>query len=370
MLVYYIYNALIAHRMAYKKAGILHRDVSMSNILINIDKTEAFLNDWDLCKYNSDEDLGSQDGRLGTWPFMSGVLSQCPHKPNGVEDDIESFIYVLEVSCLRFHRHVWTQKKHGGSAPDVIEPPEPLEQYPPASNPDIQQQPPQAFIRPKLTAPVDLDPSPLAYYYSYKFDVAVYFSPGETVGGASKTDHMLLGRPGDFRLADGSRLDALLRELYALGQTHYKQLDLAGQTEKWGPRSIASEPCATAGPEENQIYRTPTTLYHSDDDEQPPRKTQKLTSAGNRQPTQAAIARAAADTTSSPNGGFADHNAIMEIFGKYLAMDWKNILPTPDQFEGLNLLGVERTASVVGGSRARPSTQASSTQASSRASST
>ena len=55
---------LLAHRMAYKYANILHRDVSMANILIDIHTNRGFLNDWDLCKYTSELHLAqSQDGR-------------------------------------------------------------------------------------------------------------------------------------------------------------------------------------------------------------------------------------------------------------------------------------------------------------------
>ena len=46
------------HQQAYEKAGILHGDVSISNILIDVDSTpsnfKAFLNDWDVCTYISE----------------------------------------------------------------------------------------------------------------------------------------------------------------------------------------------------------------------------------------------------------------------------------------------------------------------------
>ena len=54
----------IAHHDAYTNAKVLHRDISMGNILINIDKEEAFLNDWDLCKYRGEMDsVASQNTR-------------------------------------------------------------------------------------------------------------------------------------------------------------------------------------------------------------------------------------------------------------------------------------------------------------------
>ena len=69
---------------------------------------------------------------------MSGVLTRYPYKPTGVEDDIESFVYVLEVACLRFHRHEWTRE-----------------------------------------GPVDLlEFGPLAGYYSIKFHIKYAAAPG------------------------------------------------------------------------------------------------------------------------------------------------------------------------------------------------
>ena len=45
-----------AHQDAWEKAHILHRDVSMGNILINVETGTGFLNDWDLCKYKDELD--------------------------------------------------------------------------------------------------------------------------------------------------------------------------------------------------------------------------------------------------------------------------------------------------------------------------
>lgn len=46
------------HRQAWEKAGILHRDVSVGNILIDTASApgnpRGFLNDWDLCKYKDE----------------------------------------------------------------------------------------------------------------------------------------------------------------------------------------------------------------------------------------------------------------------------------------------------------------------------
>ena len=47
-----------AHHGAYD-AGVLHGDISINNILIDLDTGEGILNDWDLAKYVSDITTGS-----------------------------------------------------------------------------------------------------------------------------------------------------------------------------------------------------------------------------------------------------------------------------------------------------------------------
>ena len=51
----------IAHKHAWEKTQILHGDVSMGNILIDIKTGDGFLNDWDLCKYK--HELGGPTGQ-------------------------------------------------------------------------------------------------------------------------------------------------------------------------------------------------------------------------------------------------------------------------------------------------------------------
>ena len=60
----------IGHRDAYEKAGILHRDVSMSNILIDLETGKAFLNDWDLCKYTDEINLGASQHARSVRSFV------------------------------------------------------------------------------------------------------------------------------------------------------------------------------------------------------------------------------------------------------------------------------------------------------------
>ncbi|KAJ3485949.1 hypothetical protein NLI96_g4578 [Meripilus lineatus] len=84
--------AVAAHKAAWEKAGVLHRDISPGNILIT-ENGRGILNDWDMCKYKED---------VGTWRFMSALLLCCPEKPNEVSDDVESFVHVINWLTLRY----------------------------------------------------------------------------------------------------------------------------------------------------------------------------------------------------------------------------------------------------------------------------
>ncbi|KAI0073235.1 hypothetical protein K474DRAFT_1649851 [Panus rudis PR-1116 ss-1] len=75
---------------ARDKASILHRDLSLGNILLDKNKG-GFLNDWDLASSCENMRLG----RTGTWQFLSIALLQDPHKKHSVQDDVESAVWVL-----------------------------------------------------------------------------------------------------------------------------------------------------------------------------------------------------------------------------------------------------------------------------------
>ncbi|KAF8889853.1 hypothetical protein BD779DRAFT_1519293 [Infundibulicybe gibba] len=108
-----IRDASVAHDRAYFDARVLHRDISVGNILIlgTGEETRGMLIDWDLSK-----DLDAADGGIttpaehtGTWQFMAARL-QLP-SPNGAplivnrEDDLESFLYVMIWVALRYTDH-------------------------------------------------------------------------------------------------------------------------------------------------------------------------------------------------------------------------------------------------------------------------
>ncbi|GJE93365.1 hypothetical protein PsYK624_095240 [Phanerochaete sordida] len=107
-------QALLAHWQAWTLAGVLHRDVSVGNIMIDAETGEGFLNDWDLAKFKKDMDnlvpASEPAGISGTRPFKSALALQYPRKPPEVADDIESFVHVANYMGMRFHWHQYSPK--------------------------------------------------------------------------------------------------------------------------------------------------------------------------------------------------------------------------------------------------------------------
>ncbi|GJE90362.1 hypothetical protein PsYK624_064930 [Phanerochaete sordida] len=195
-LVLYVAQAVIGHKEAWRDAQILHRDVSMSNILIDLDEGAAFLNDWDLCKFKWELlDGASQHDRAGTRPYMSGTLLSYPKKPNELADDIESFVYVISIALLRFHVH-------------------------------------------SLSG----DRVYLAQHVTFKYETETHDG---AIAGGTKIRDMLRGDPG-FDLIekeDGPKhLSTLLTRLYQLGQNHYRNLDLEDLQRKYGVSPLQEFP--------------------------------------------------------------------------------------------------------------------------------
>jgi hypothetical protein len=210
-------NAHAAHQEAWEKAGILHRDISWTNIMIDIRRSpdgalQAFLNDWDLCKWKIDETFGpTQPGRSvgnacafeemfrplkpcwqGTWPYMSAHVLQYPKKPNEVCDDLESIVYVIVEGLLRFYPHSHSPPTHVLSPPNAA-----------------------------LYEDGDRD---LAMYVQSTFYEARVVNR-YVVGGNAKLRQIKVGKP-DFRLdADPGDvqvdLQTCLDDLYGLLKKHY-----------------------------------------------------------------------------------------------------------------------------------------------------
>ncbi|RPD52347.1 hypothetical protein L227DRAFT_514951, partial [Lentinus tigrinus ALCF2SS1-6] len=111
--------AIYAHKRAWEKAGVLHRDISVGNILIlengrgSNRKRTAILCDWDLCKYKEAMVINLKartPDRTGTWYFRSALSLMFPCCPYRLADDIESFVHVYHYCVLRFHQTNRTSK--------------------------------------------------------------------------------------------------------------------------------------------------------------------------------------------------------------------------------------------------------------------
>ncbi|KAF9023916.1 hypothetical protein BDZ89DRAFT_1069580 [Hymenopellis radicata] len=100
-----IYCALIAHEMAFKLAKILHRDISVGNILI-LPNGKGVLIDWELSK-DLDQNVPRTYERTGTsWQFLSVRLMNARAKNlpaiHDVGDDLESFVHVMVWLAARY----------------------------------------------------------------------------------------------------------------------------------------------------------------------------------------------------------------------------------------------------------------------------
>ncbi|KDQ32590.1 hypothetical protein PLEOSDRAFT_1098588 [Pleurotus ostreatus PC15] len=95
-------HALQGHKEAYELCGLLHRDVSGGNILIQGDGT-GLLNDWDMAVVEKDiKDSPRAHERTGTWAFMSIAMLKRERRPHGVCDDLESFFWVILYYSLSY----------------------------------------------------------------------------------------------------------------------------------------------------------------------------------------------------------------------------------------------------------------------------
>ncbi|KAF8072160.1 hypothetical protein FPV67DRAFT_1667597 [Lyophyllum atratum] len=101
-----ISDTFTAHQQAYEKCTIIHRDISAHNILIT-DDGRGILNDWDMARYQKDIIFNGprQHERTGTWQFMSCLLLMERSKLHTIQDDIESFLYIVFYNCLRYLPH-------------------------------------------------------------------------------------------------------------------------------------------------------------------------------------------------------------------------------------------------------------------------
>ncbi|KAJ2911483.1 hypothetical protein MD484_g8930, partial [Candolleomyces efflorescens] len=123
ILVGAVADAMEGHDDAFWEAKILHRDISMGNILIAQDQSQyrgknapadeevdgiavysGLLIDWDLSvAFPTNGPLRKE--RTGTWQFISAALLTFLVNSHAVEDDRESSFYVVLFGALRYSKH-------------------------------------------------------------------------------------------------------------------------------------------------------------------------------------------------------------------------------------------------------------------------
>ncbi|KAK0435391.1 hypothetical protein EV421DRAFT_1835860 [Armillaria borealis] len=100
-LVTCVADAMKAHQVAFDRAYILHRDISVGNIMITPDH-RGFLIDWDHCVILTDRSAERYVGGTGTWQFMSARLLGSFGTMHTLVDDRESSLWVLLYVALRY----------------------------------------------------------------------------------------------------------------------------------------------------------------------------------------------------------------------------------------------------------------------------
>ncbi|KAF9476315.1 hypothetical protein BDN70DRAFT_863521 [Pholiota conissans] len=101
-----IADAMEAHDEAFFKAKILHRDISVGNIMIGPNGKGVLL-DWDLCLNRAkNPQPPRRPSRTGTWQFMSIALLEKRSAYHDIEDDRESAFWLILWIALRFTNNV------------------------------------------------------------------------------------------------------------------------------------------------------------------------------------------------------------------------------------------------------------------------
>ena len=94
------------HYLAISKDGIIHRDISISNLMcrrLEDGSVQGVLNDWDVASTSHTEsDSEHTNMRTGTMPFMSIDLHEDPPPVHMERFEYESLFYVLYWICLSY----------------------------------------------------------------------------------------------------------------------------------------------------------------------------------------------------------------------------------------------------------------------------
>ncbi|KAI0338490.1 hypothetical protein BDW22DRAFT_1459714, partial [Trametopsis cervina] len=88
---------------AYKEGGLLHRDISAGNVMLD-ENYQAILNDWDHAVQLTSTGP-AHVFRTGTWQFISINLLQDPMKRHSLLDDIESCFWILLFMSVHYFKH-------------------------------------------------------------------------------------------------------------------------------------------------------------------------------------------------------------------------------------------------------------------------
>ncbi|TFK79031.1 hypothetical protein K466DRAFT_473460, partial [Polyporus arcularius HHB13444] len=96
------YDAIIAHHEAWTLAKVLHRDISIGNILIDPVSRKGILIDWDLTFSCFSNILNMLMSLQGTWEFRSALSLKFPKKPPRLSDDLESFVHAFYYLVLKY----------------------------------------------------------------------------------------------------------------------------------------------------------------------------------------------------------------------------------------------------------------------------
>ena len=92
-------DCIEGHESLRQKAGLLHRDISLSNLMIDKDN-RGFLIDLDLAINEQRIGTSGAKGKTGTWAFMAIGALQGEH--HSFMHDLESFFWVLFWICIHF----------------------------------------------------------------------------------------------------------------------------------------------------------------------------------------------------------------------------------------------------------------------------
>ncbi|KAJ7086189.1 hypothetical protein C8R44DRAFT_539879, partial [Mycena epipterygia] len=85
------------YRWLYEKARVIHRDISLGNLMYRTKNGQIFgvLNDFDLSLLIDADDLSTSNQRTGTKPFMAIDLLVPQPLAHRYRHDLESLFYVI-----------------------------------------------------------------------------------------------------------------------------------------------------------------------------------------------------------------------------------------------------------------------------------